>query len=323
MVALAACAAWALVTAAVSGGRPEGTLLAVLAVSAGYAGGRIAGVLLPVAAPAAMAPAGALLVVVAPHAARLPGGLLALGDTAGTAAVWVLSAGAACCAACAARRPLSRSVLRLLAAGLAVAAALLGSPTGAAAALAVLACSLAVGGIDRSYGLAALTGVSVLAAAATWAVAADALPPGLPAHAADALGAHRVLLWRDAAALAVEHPVLGAGPGRFADLSPTVAAYSPGTGGPRSALLQQAAEQGLVGVALLGAGPCWALYALWRSRRPTPVVLTAAAALTVLAGLALAGDALSFTPVTAGAGLLAGLATARPLEGGPPADGAG
>lgn len=66
-----------------------------------------------------------------------------------------------------------------------------------------------------------------------------------------------------------------------------------------------------MGVALLGAAFGWLLLGLWRSPRPTPVVLSAGAALTALAVLASVGNALSFAPVTAGAGLLAGLATAR------------
>jgi hypothetical protein len=57
----------------------------------------------------------------------------------------------------------------------------------------------------------------------------------------------------------------------------------------------------------------WILYVLWRAPRSTPVVLTAGAALTALAAIASVGNALSFTTVTAGAGLLAGIATARPL----------
>jgi hypothetical protein len=66
-------------------------------------------------------------------------------------------------------------------------------------------------------------------------------------------------------------------------------------------------------VLLLAATFCWVLFALWRAPRPTPVVLTAGAALTALAAVAAIGNALSFTTVSVGAGLLAGLATARPL----------
>lgn len=79
-----------------------------------------------------------------------------------------------------------------------------------------------------------------------------------------------------------------------------------------------------MGVLLLGAAFGWLLYVLWRSPRATHVVLTAGAALTALAVLSGVGNALSFTPVTAGAGLLAGLASARrPIGDGGPAHGPG
>ncbi len=87
-------------------------------------------------------------------------------------------------------------------------------------------------------------------------------------------------------------------------------------GKPHSAPLQQLAEQGVIGLFLLAAAFCWMLYALWRTARPTPVALTAGAALTALASIAAVGNALSFTTVSVGAGLLAGLATARPLVDG-------
>jgi O-antigen ligase len=116
---------------------------------------------------------------------------------------------------------------------------------------------------------------------------------------------------------------LGVGPGRFGEFSPTAARSPQFAGRPHSALLQQAAEQGLIGVLLLGVAYGWLVYALWRTARPTPVALSAGAALTALAVIATVGDALSFTAVPVGAGLLAGLATARPMtEGRPPmADG--
>ncbi|MER6996148.1 hypothetical protein [Streptomyces sp. NPDC000410] len=142
----------------------------------------------------------------------------------------------------------------------------------------------------------------------------DALPEGLAAVVEERLTPQRVLLWRDAAEIAKAHPVLGAGPGRFGDLSPATQQapqFPQSDGTPAPAPLQQAAEQGLVGVGLLGSLFGRLLYALWRSPRSTPVVLSAGAALTALVALASVGDALSHTPVAVGAGVLAGLATAR------------
>jgi O-antigen ligase len=114
---------------------------------------------------------------------------------------------------------------------------------------------------------------------------------------------------------------LGVGPGRFGELSTTATRTLLSDGKPHSAPLQQAAEQGVVGVALLAAAFGWVLYALWRSPRPTPVALTAGAALTGLAAIAAVGNALSFTTVSVAAGLLAGLATARPFTNEAPAHG--
>jgi O-antigen ligase len=141
------------------------------------------------------------------------------------------------------------------------------------------------------------------------------LPDGLAGALAGRFTPHRVTLWQDALRLAGRDSVLGVGPGRFGELSDTTPHTLLSDGKPHSALLQQAAEQGFVGVLLLAAAFCWVLHALWRTPRSTPVALTAGASLTALAVLASVGNALSFTTVTVGAGLLAGWATARPWAG--------
>ncbi|MFF5369556.1 O-antigen ligase family protein [Streptomyces sp. NPDC013187] len=314
VVVLGACAAWSLVTAAVHDGRPEGVLLAVLAVAAGYAAGRIGGALLPVGAPFAGALSGIALTVAVPHLAPGPQIAAPLGHAGATAAVLTLSAGAACCAAWATPVPAVRFALRLLAAGTAVLAAVLGSTSGFATCLAVLLCSLAAGRTrHRGAGTAVLAAVAALVIGAVWAVAARAVPGGFVAALEGRLTTHRVRLWQDAWQLLGDDTLLGAGPGRFGELSSTSAQSLLSDDKPHSAPLQQAAEQGIVGVALLAAVFGWVLYALWRGPRPTPVALTAGAALTALAAIAAVGNALSFTAVSVGAGLLAGMATARPL----------
>lgn len=311
---LGACAAWSLVSAAVHGGRPEGVLLAVLAVAAGYAMGRICGVLLPVAAPTAAALTGLTLTVALPRLAPGPEIAAPLGHAGATAAVLTLSAGAACCAAWATPAPSLRLALRSAACGAVVAGAALGSVTAVVTCGAVLLCSLAAGRMPhRGPALAGLALTTASVTGLTWAIAGNALPMGLASSLEDQLTPHRVNLWRDALHLAHGDPGLGVGPGRFGELSATAAQSTLSDGKPHSAPLQLAAEQGVVGVLLLAAAYCWVLYALWRAPRPTPVVLTAGAALTALAALASVGNALSFTPVSVGAGLLAGLATARPL----------
>ncbi|MFF4586243.1 O-antigen ligase family protein [Streptomyces sp. NPDC001388] len=318
---LGACAAWSLVTAAVHGGRPEGVLLAVLAVAAGYAVGRICGVLLPVAAPGAAALTGLVLTVALPRLAPGPEIDAPLGHAGATAAVLTLSAGAACCAAWATSVPVLRLGLWLLACGAVVAGALLGSATAVVTCCAVLLCSLAAGRMrHRGPALSGLAVSTALLTGLTWAVAGNALPSGLAASLEDQLTSRRIGLWRDALRLARGDGGLGVGPGRFGELSATAAQSTLSDGKPHSAPLQLAAEQGVPGVLLLGAAFCWVLFALWRAPRPTPVVLTAGAALTALAALTAVGNALSFTTVSVGAGLLAGLATARPLAEVPPSE---
>ncbi|WP_018546343.1 O-antigen ligase family protein [Streptomyces sp. LaPpAH-108] len=312
MILLGLCALWALITAAMHDGRPEGVLLAVLAAAAGCATGRVSGALLPVAAPCAGAATGLVLAVTTP--ALLPGPPYAdpLGHTGATAAVLALATGAACCAAWATPVPALRSALWLPAALIALSGAVVGSPVGCVASGAVLLCSLAAGSMPhRGVGVAGLALAAAGTAGGVWAVAAGALPGPLAEAATDRLGPYRVHLWQDALGLAGRAPLAGVGPGHYGRPG-TVAPGLPAEAGPHSAPLQLLAEQGLVGVLLLAGVFCWVLHALWRAPRPTPVVLTAGAALTVLAVLASLGNALSFTTVTAGAGLLAGWATARP-----------
>jgi O-antigen ligase len=316
---LGACAGWALITAAVHDGRPEGVLLAILAVAAGYAAGRISGALLPVAAPCAGALAGVALTTTAPHLSPGPEIVAPLGHAGATAAVLTLSAGAACCAAWAASTPVVRLTLRTLAAGIAVTAFALGSTSGFVACAGVLLCSLAAGRIrHRGLGLAGLALVAAAVTGLIWAVAGNAVPDGLAPSLEGQLTRHRLQLWQDALRLARQDIALGVGPDRFGELSSTATQTLLPDGKPHSAPLQQVAEQGVVGLVLLAAAFCWMLYALWRTARPTPVALTAGAALTALAAIASVGNALSFTTVSVGTGLLAGLATARPLAGEPP-----
>jgi hypothetical protein len=316
VIVLGACATWSLITATVQAGRPEGVLLAVLAVAAGYAAGRICGALLPVATPCAGALAGLGLAMAVPHLAPGPQIVAPLGHSGATAALLTLCVGAACCAAWSAESPTVRYILVALAVGITVSAALMGSTSGFVTCTAVLLCSLAAGRMTgRGLGIAGLALAALLVTGMTWAVAGNALPNGLTASLEGQLTPHRIDLWRDALHLAHRNAALGVGPERFGELSSTASRTLLSDGKPHSAVLQQAAEQGVIGVVLLGASFCWVLHALWRSPRPTAVVLTAGAALTALAAIASVGNALSFTAVSVGAGLLAGVATARPLPG--------
>ncbi|MGV9251934.1 O-antigen ligase family protein [Streptomyces sp. NPDC003697] len=314
VVVLGACAAWSLITAALNDGRPEGVLLAVLAVAAGYTTGRICGALLPVAAPCAGALAGLGLTVAVPGLAPGPPFAVPLGHAGATAALLSLAAGAACCAAWATSAPPLRFLLRALAVVITGTAAAVGSLPGALCCAAVLLASLAAGRTrHRGPGLAVLCLAAAVVTGGSWAVAARVLPGGPAAFLESLLTRHRVALWEDAVRLAGRGVGLGVGPGRFGEFGGSAAESLQPDGKPHSAVFQQAAEQGLLGVVLLAAAYGWMLYTLWRAPRPTPVALTAGAALTAVTAIAAVGDALSFTAVTVGTGLLAGLATARPL----------
>ncbi|GAA3476902.1 hypothetical protein GCM10018966_014310 [Streptomyces yanii] len=243
------------------------------------------------------------------------------GHTGAAAALLVLAAGAACCAAAAARREPVRLTLRLLALGAACAASALHSVAGFATALGVLLSSLAAVRMRRRLlGLTGLALVTALIVGTSWAVAADALPDGLMVSLEGQLTRNRVLLWQDAVDLAEEHPLLGhrarpvrrTQPHRPADRAvgreaPLGAAAAGRRAGDRGA----GAAGGGVRLA--------AVRAVAFTPRSTAVVLTAGSALTALAALASVGNVLSFTPVTAGVGLLAGLASARqPIGDGTP-----
>jgi O-antigen ligase len=318
-IAVLACwAIWALIAAAGRPARPEGTLLSLLAVTAGYAAGRILGALLPVVAPAIAAVVVLALATIPPSRLSAHPDAPPLGSANADAALLVLAVGAACCAGWAARGRAWRTGLRLIGLGAAVAALALGSVAGFVAGIAITLGSLGAGRIRRRLpGLAGLALAALLAVGGSYAVAMDALPSGLSTPAAGRLTPSRVELWHEAASLAEHHPLRGIGPDRFADESTALTSEIPAAESPRSAPLQLAAEQGLPGVTLLAAAYGWLLCALWRSSRPTPVVLTAAVALTALALLATADGVLGYAAVTAAAGYLAGIATARPLEDDP------
>jgi O-antigen ligase len=321
IVVLACCGIWTLVAAAGRAARPEGTLLAILAVSAGYAAGRILGALLPVLAPATAALAVLAVVLVPPARLSAHPDTPPLGYANADAALLVLAVGAACCAAWAARGRGWRLGLRFIGLSAAVTALALGSAAAFAAGIAVVLCSLAAARMRRRLlGLCGLAVAAALAVGGSYAVAVDALPSGLSESLTGQLTQPRVELWHEAVDLAERHPLRGVGPERFSDENSLGTVDAPVAASPQSAPLQLAAEQGVPGAALLAVAFGWLLYALWRSPRPTPVVLTAGAALTGLALLATVDHVLSYAVVTAGAGFLAGLATARPLaddEGAP------
>jgi O-antigen ligase len=292
---LAACAAWTDYCASGREAHPEGVLLGLLAVSAGYATGRITG---------ALAPLGGLVVPAVAAAVFAPSfGVRIVGDDA-VAALLSLAVGAACCAGYAARERGLRWTARgcvLLAMVLAAESLLTNATLGA------LACggTLVVAGSvyrtrNRGRALVLLGFCTLLAVGGVLLFAhSGGVDPAAGGPAAE-VSAQRLALWRDAWHGVVQQPWRGVGPGDFAD------------GSASSAALEQAAEQGWPGLALLGGAYVWCLWALGRSPRPTPAVLSAAGAMTALGVQAAATPVLSVPAVVVCGGLLLGLGVARP-----------
>jgi O-antigen ligase len=309
---LAGCAAWTLCTAAGRDARPEGVLLGLLAVSAGYAGGRIAGAVAPVGAPVVVALAVGGLALLVPRGLSGDPGAPPLDAMDADGALLALAVGAACCAAHAARGR-TGLLLAALAVGISAEALATGSVTGApACGAALVVAGSAAFARRRVPALLLLALCAGLAAGAPLLLArADRVPSAL--SGATAPGEQRTALWHDAVQEAAGAPLRGVGPGLFAQFSP-VAQESAAPVGASSADLQAAAEQGVPGVCLLAASFGWMLWTLQRSPSSTAVVLTAAGALTALAAEAAVSPVLSYPAITAGAGLLVGMAAARPLQ---------
>ena len=193
---------------------------------------------------------------------------LPLGYANANAALYVLVAVAAVMAAAAFPPGPATAVAVPLAAAFALAALVSGSVTGAvvlilamvlliARALGswtslVLSCIIAV---QLVVGVTALLGVSRIEGTD-------------PALAERLLDDRRVLLWRDAAVLARRHPLSGTGPGGFQRASP-VARSDADARWAHSGFLQQAAEQGAVGLALLLAAFGWGFARIWSAGTET------------------------------------------------------
>jgi hypothetical protein len=308
---LAGCAAWTLYTAAGRDTHPEGVLLGLLAVAAGYAGGRVAGAVVPVGAPAAVALAVGAFALLVPRGLSGDPTAPPLDAMDADGALLALAVGAACCAAHAAhgrvRLPLAALAFAISAEALAT-----GSVAGVLACGAALVVAGSVAFVRRRVPVLLLLALCAGLAAGAPLLLARADGPPNALSGATPLADRRVALWHDAVSEAVGSPLRGVGPGRFAELSPA-AQESATPGGASSAALQAAAEQGVPGVCLLAASFGWMLWTLRRSPSSTGVVLTAAGALTALAAEAAVSPVLGYPAIAAGAGLLVGMAAARPL----------
>ncbi len=168
---------------------------------------------------------------------------------------------------------------------------------------------------DGGTALAAAAGAcaTVLALGLTAALALRAEPPRGP----EAVTV-RVQRWREAASLLRAHPLDGVGAGRFAEL--TGAWPDADLRWAHSGFLQQGAEQGAVGLALLLGLITWGLVRCWRTSDDTLAPAVGAAAITALALHASVDYVLHFGALPMTAAFVAGAATlGRPASTAPAA----
>ena len=121
------------------------------------------------------------------------------------------------------------------------------------------------------------------------------------------LSTRRLTLWHESLQLIREHPLLGAGPGRFRLVSPT-ARSDPDAAWAHHEFLQQGVETGLPGMVLAVALVAWGFVTLWRVSGPLSP--SAAAALMAVGAHACVDYILHFPAVPIAAALLVGAGSA-------------
>ena len=106
----------------------------------------------------------------------------------------------------------------------------------------------------------ALTGLALLSLGAGVAIGETAgRPPGFAPLATRADWAASARTWKEAAHIARDFPILGAGLGSFPSIHPYYKSTDAGTTTARSSLLQWSAEAGAAGLLLLGVAALWAI----------------------------------------------------------------
>jgi O-antigen ligase len=297
---LLALAGW---TAAVGLGRDAtGTARSLLLLCLAGAAWQVGRRLSRSAAPVLLTTAGAVavLLVSSPGAIGGAAGAPPLGYANANAALAILATGAVLVAAV-------RGAPRwwpLIAAATAVLALLTRSRAGAVAlALLLVVAALARTRLDQRLLRALAVTPAVLASVATLTVATRST------SAVDDLDPTRAQLWREAWDATVASPLTGAGPGRLPEVSP-LAGSDTDVQWAHSLLLQQSAETGLVGAALLVA----LLAVVLRRGHVLPVATVGALLLQ-----ASVDYTASYPVITTGAALLLGMQF--PADGEPAPDG--
>jgi O-antigen ligase/peptidoglycan/xylan/chitin deacetylase (PgdA/CDA1 family) len=299
--------AWTSFSALRQGGRPLPLIGTLLGVIAAYELGRAGARRSPSLAPATMLCVAALVLVSSPVANLIGGpGEGSFGYANARAAFFLVGATAGLMLF-----PRVTGRLRWVLVGVTVALLMVAPLAGARTA------TIAAGGVA----LTALVGarrtirrglLTVWAAAAAlvlvgtlWVAAGQS-----SARVVRALDERRVSLWTEALDLMVAHPVTGVGPGRFAEFS-TITPEDADAQWAHHDFLQQGAETGVVGLALLGALFAWAYSRLWNAAAPVDQVVLAGGVLGALAIMASTDYVLHFPLIPVSVAGLVGAASDR------------
>lgn len=269
---------WTLFVAVVRGGDPSGQVVMVAAVALVVVAARVSSVSGRVVAPAAVAVAGAVVLVASLGAqsrgAGLPFGLpfgspstsfppLLYSNANG--AFFVQAAAAAVTVAMWPVGDLPARVAAAIAAAVFVAASVLSGSLAATLTL-VLVATAAVASGRRIGARATVAGCALLFAAVlvTTLVIASSDAGGTRREriVTQELGEVRIDLWRRASATMGQHPILGVGPGRFAETDPR-ARRDRDLLWAHNEFLQQGAETGVPGLTLLVLLVGWGFARLW------------------------------------------------------------
>ncbi len=186
----------------------------------------------------------------------------------------------------------------------------IGSVGAAVSSIVVLAVgSLVILGWWRGWGTAALLGGMLAVLLGTVALGASYVPQQATSSGIveEGFTETRLALWHDALAIAIAHPLIGVGPGRFIEVS-QVASADPDTRHAHQEYLEMAAETGFVGGLLLVMLVGWAM--IRTGRRGDSIAALAASAVAALAIHASVDYVMHFPIIPITTAVLVGAATA-------------
>jgi O-antigen ligase len=306
---VAAFAAWTLLSGLIRDSNPLPQVLLTAAAAAAYAIGRNRGRTRPMFV-AGVVVAAILAGALASGPGAFAGGPLdpPLGYGNANGALYTLGLAAAAILAVCANRDIVRGPAGVLAVTMFAFAVLTTSKAASILALAILMVAVVAHRVGRWQAAAgallvvATFGITLLVGLARESRLVEALEW--------ALTERRATLWHEALVIAADHPIFGAGPGTFAETSPTALSDSDAQWA-HSAYLQITSEIGIPGFLLLAAVLAWVFGSLYRSHQDQRLVVLGTATATAFAVHAGIDYVVHFPALVLIAALLTGLASSR------------